>query len=81
MRIKRTVLADLLALAQRLARDAKPGAGHAARYATSERQPVVDEDREGNGFACGEVYELYVDAAGAALNSGGELLLDGCSRC
>ena len=65
------------ALAQRCAVDAKPGAGHAGRYATSERQPIVAEDRDGSGFACDQVYELYVDATGAPLNSSAELLLDG----
>ena len=66
-----------LAYAQRLAVDAKPGAGHAGRYATSERQPIVAEDSDGSGFACDQVYELYVDATGAPLNSSAELLLDG----
>ena len=66
-----------LAFAQRLAVDGTPGAGR-GRYARSTRQPVIAEDRDGSGFACGEHYELHVNTKGAGLNSGsGELQLEG----
>ena len=47
-----------LAFRQKQARDATPGAGHQQRYVTGERQPIIAEDKDGTGFACGNYYQV-----------------------
>ena len=37
--------------------DATPGAGR-NRYVTGERQPIISEDKDRTGFACGKYYEV-----------------------
>ena len=47
---------------------------------TGERQPIIAEDTNGNGFACEEYYQIYLDESGAPLNSDADLMLDGGLR-
>jgi hypothetical protein len=69
--------AAALAHWQKQVRDAKPGAGHQARYVTGERQPIIAEDAEGTGFACDEYYQLHVCDDGRPLNGDSTLMLEG----
>ena len=47
---------------------------------TGERQPIISEDKDGTGFACDMHYEVHVNDAGAPLNSGSDLMLEGVLR-
>jgi len=69
--------AAALAHVQKQARDATPGAGHQARYVTGERQPIIAEDADGTGFACGKHYQVYLGEDGSPLNGGSTLQLEG----
>ena len=71
--------ASALAHLQKQVRDAKPGAGR-DRYVTGVRQPIVSEDSSGTGFEYDKCYQLYTDERGVALNSHGNLFLDGCMQ-
>ena len=56
--------------------DATPGAGR-DRYVTGERQPIIAEDTDGTGFACGKFYQVHVGESGQLLNSSTSLMLEG----
>ena len=65
---------------QKIAVDAKPGAGRLGRLVTGERQPIISEDADGTGFAWDNCYEVHVAEGGAPLNGDTELMLEGVLR-
>ena len=47
--------ASYAARRQKQALDAKPGAGHTARYGRGARHAIISDDREGTGFSYDQV--------------------------
>ena len=71
--------ASALAQWQKQQVDAKLGAGR-DRYVTGVRQPIISEDKEGNGFEYNKCYQLHTNERFAPLNSNGTILLEGAMR-